>query len=152
MADVLEPLERGLGGALGGLDHRAALGLVRRRARQSTSGVLVQAGGQREGVLHGQLGAGADREVRGVRGVAEQHHVAVCQRSLRTVVKFSHLELLVSTRWPASSSAKISRDPRDRLLVADARAGSSVVRSRRSRPARQTSSCISTMNVEPASE
>ena len=32
-----------------------------------------------------------------------------CQRSLRTVVKFSHLELLASTSWPRSSSAKISR-------------------------------------------
>ena len=43
----------------------------------SDVGLLVQAGGQRQRVLHRQLGAGADREVRGVRGVAEQHDVAV---------------------------------------------------------------------------
>ena len=40
-------------------------------------GRLVQAGGQGERVLHGQLGAGADGEVRGVGGVAEQHDVVV---------------------------------------------------------------------------
>lgn len=75
-ADALEPLQTGLGGALGGLHHRLALGLVGAQ-RLWNSGVFVQAGGERQGVLHGQLGARADREVRGVRRVAEQHHIAV---------------------------------------------------------------------------
>ena len=39
--------------------------------------MLVEAGGEREGVLHRELRAGSDREVRGVRGVAEQHDIAV---------------------------------------------------------------------------
>ncbi len=75
-ADVLEPFEAGLGGALGGFDDRPAFALVRGERRVHV-GVFVQAGGQREGVLHGQLGAGADGEVGGVGGVAEQDDVAV---------------------------------------------------------------------------
>ena len=43
-----------------------------------------------------------------------------CQRSLRTVVKLSHLELLAYNAWPSSSSANSSPDPRDGLLVGDA--------------------------------
>ena len=76
LADVLEPLQAGLRRALGGQHHRPALGLVRRQRRWHV-GVLVQAGGEGQRVLHRQLGAGADREVRGVRGVAEQDDVAV---------------------------------------------------------------------------
>ena len=71
LVEVLEPLQAGLRGALGGEHHGLALGLVRRQ-RGVEVRLLVQARGQGEGVLHGQLGAGADREVRGVGGVAEE--------------------------------------------------------------------------------
>ena len=46
-------------------------------APSSVSGCRAGSRGQRDRVLHGQLGARADGEVRGVRGVAEQHQVAV---------------------------------------------------------------------------
>ena len=74
--DVLEPLPAGLRRPLGGLHDRPPLRLVAGQ-RPLRVGLLVQAGGQRQRVLHGQFGARADGEVRGVRGVAEQHHVAV---------------------------------------------------------------------------
>ena len=75
-----------------------------------------------------------------------------CQRSLRTVVKLSHLELLVRTAWPPQLVGEDLRDPGDRVLVGDARAGRPVS-SVASKPARRhTSSCISTMKVEPESE
>ncbi len=74
--DVLEPLQAGAGGALGGGDDRLALLLVRRQ-RPLHGGLFLQTGGEGERVLHGELGAGADGEVRGVGGVAEQHDVLV---------------------------------------------------------------------------
>ncbi len=74
LTEVLEPFQAGLRGALGGLDDRAALGLVGGQGGIDV-GLLVQARGERQRVLHRQLGARADGEVRGVRGVAEQHHV-----------------------------------------------------------------------------
>ena len=73
------------------------------------------------------------------------------QCSLRTVVKLSHLELLVRTSWPWSSSAKISLI-RSTAYWSETPGGSTSC-SVRSRPARrQTSSCISTMKVEPSAE
>lgn len=74
--DALEPFEAGLGRPLGGLHDRSALLLVRRERGRHVR-VFVQAGGEDEGVLHGELGAGADGEVRGVRGVPEEDDVAV---------------------------------------------------------------------------
>ena len=56
-------------------DDRLALGLVGGQ-RLVQGVVLVQAGGEGEGVLHGELGAGADGEVGGVGGVAEEDDVA----------------------------------------------------------------------------
>ena len=76
LADALEPLQAGLGGTLGGRHHGSAFGLIGGQ-RGLDVRVLVQAGGQGERILHGELGAGTDGEVRGVRGVAEQHHVVV---------------------------------------------------------------------------
>jgi hypothetical protein len=74
--EVLEPLQAGLGGPLRRLHHGPALGLVGgERCRHLV--VLVQAGRECQRVLHGELRAGADREVGGVGGVAEQHHVVV---------------------------------------------------------------------------
>ena len=71
------------------------------------------------------------------------------QRSLRTVVKLIHRELLASTSCPSSTSANSSRDPLDRRLVGLARRERPVGERRRSRPRSHTSSCISTMNVLP---
>ena len=74
-----------------------------------------------------------------------------CQLSLRTVWKFSHLELLVRISWPCSSSAKISA--MRWTACSSETPGAKLSASVRSRPARrQTSSCISTMKVEPDSE
>ena len=78
LAEVLEPLKARLRGALGGGDDGAPFRLVgRQRPGQAFPGVLVEAGRQGQRVLHGQLGPRPDREVRGMRGVAEQHDVAV---------------------------------------------------------------------------
>ncbi len=78
-ADVLEPFEARLCGPLRGFDDRPALGFVCGE-RTGHVRMLVEAGCQGEGVLHGELGAGADGEVRGVGGVAEQHDVLVAPR------------------------------------------------------------------------
>ena len=74
--DMLEPDQRHVGGVLGLLDLLAPAVLVflqggidRRRLRHRV--------GQRDGVFHRELGAGADREMRGRLGVAEQHHVVL---------------------------------------------------------------------------
>ena len=73
---MLEPDQRHVGGVLGLLDFLAPAffielqgGLDRRRGMHRIR--------QRDGVLHRQLGAGADREMRGRLGVAEQHHVVL---------------------------------------------------------------------------
>lgn len=75
-AEVLEPAQTGGGSALRGLDDRAALLLVRGE-RLFEARLLLDAGGECESVLDGEFGAGADGEVRGVGGVAEEHRVAV---------------------------------------------------------------------------
>ena len=73
---LLEPLEAGLRRALQRLHLRPPLGLVRGQ-RGLQIAMLAERPRQGDRVFHGQLGARADREVRGVRGVAEQHHVVV---------------------------------------------------------------------------
>ena len=76
LAQVLEPLQAGLRRPLSGQHHGPAFFFIGLQ-RGADLSLFVQAGGQGERVLHGQLGARADGEVRGVRGVAEQHDVAV---------------------------------------------------------------------------
>ena len=74
-----------------------------------------------------------------------------CHRSLRTVWKLTHFELLVRIRCPRSSSAKISliRSTACSSLTPGAKTSCSVWSS----PARRhTSECISTMKVEAESE
>ena len=147
LADVLEPLQAGLRRALGGEHHRPPLGLVRRQRRRDV-GLLVQAGGQRQRVLHRQLGARADGEVRGVRGVAEQHDVAVPPASrLRTVREAEPLRVVGQHRVPVEDvGEQIARSGRStpRRLAPGGKARPA----KASKPARrQTSSCISTMNV-----
>ena len=74
----LEPLERGLSRALGALDDRPPLGLVGIQCRsdaRAQAGVRAKRPRQRHRILHRQLRPRPDREVRGVRGVPEQHHV-----------------------------------------------------------------------------
>ncbi len=61
---------------LGGGDDGAPLGLVGGECLGERR-LFLQAGGEREGVLHGELGAGADGEVGVVGGVADQDGVAV---------------------------------------------------------------------------
>ena len=74
--DMLEPDQRHVGGVLDLLDLLAPAMLVglqrgidRRRLRHGV--------GERNRVFHRELGAGADREMRGRLGVAKQHHVVL---------------------------------------------------------------------------
>jgi hypothetical protein len=75
---VLEPLEARLGRLLR-LQHLdvARVLVGRQHARDVARAVRAERIEERDGVFHRELRARADREVRGVRGVAEQHHVAV---------------------------------------------------------------------------
>src|SRR5207253_3940667 len=73
---LLEPLETRLGRALQGFHLRPALGLVGGQ-RAPDLAMLAQRAAERDGVFHGQLGAGADREVGGVGGVSDEDDVVV---------------------------------------------------------------------------
>lgn len=73
---LLEPAQARCGGALGGGDDGPPLGLVRGEGCGQVR-LLLDTGGERQGVLDGELGAGADREVGGVGGVADEDRVAV---------------------------------------------------------------------------
>ena len=72
--DRFEPLEARLGRALEALHLGPPAGFVAGE-RSGDRALRLERRGQRDGVLHGQLGARADREVRRVGGVAQQHHV-----------------------------------------------------------------------------
>jgi hypothetical protein len=63
------------------IDARLALELV---FRQSTTdiGLRLQRVHQRDRVLHRKLGAGSDREVRGVRRVTDQYNIVVVPGSV----------------------------------------------------------------------
>ena len=75
---VLEPDQRHVGGVLGLLDLEAPLGLVmRQRPLHVASAGGLERFEQRDRVFHRELGAGADREMRGRLGVADQHDVVV---------------------------------------------------------------------------
>ena len=76
LAEILEPLEARLRRPLRRHDDRLALRFVRLE-RERDALLLVEARRERERVLHRELGAGADREMRGVRSIPEDHHVAV---------------------------------------------------------------------------
>ena len=76
LPEILEPLQACLRRPLRRQHDRPALGVVRSERLGGVT-VLVQARGERKRILHGQLGARTDGEVRGVRGVAEEHDVAV---------------------------------------------------------------------------
>jgi hypothetical protein len=73
---VLEVLEAHLRGALQALDRGPALGFVGLQGI-GDGALFAQRAGEHDGVLHGELRAGADREVRGVGGVSQQHNVAM---------------------------------------------------------------------------
>ena len=76
-AEVLPPRQAGPGRALDLVHRRAAGRLEGLEGGVEVAGVLRQALHQGGGVLHGHLRAGADREVGGVGGVAEDHDVAL---------------------------------------------------------------------------
>ena len=71
---LLEPLEAHLGRPLDRLHLGPPLLLVGVE-RAGDVAVTVERRGQRDGVLHRELGPGADREVRGVGGVTDEHDV-----------------------------------------------------------------------------
>src|SRR5437762_3220855 len=73
---VLEPLEARLGRPLQRLDLRPPLGFVGGQ-RASHVAMLAKRLRQRDGVFYRELGTGADREVGGVGGVADEDDVVV---------------------------------------------------------------------------
>ena len=74
-ADVLEPLHRVLRRALDLQHlHGARILVDRQHPVQSIGSLLAEAARELDRVLEGELRARADRVVRGVRGVAHQHH------------------------------------------------------------------------------
>ena len=73
---LLEPLQADLRRALHGVDAGPALGLVGIE-RVVDLAVFLQRLRQRDRILHRELGARADREMRGVGGIAHQHDVLV---------------------------------------------------------------------------
>ena len=91
------------GGLLEALDDRLALELVVHE-RALDVAVARKRLGERDRVLHGQLRARADREVRGVGGVAQQHDVAAVPALVADQQELIHSERLVMRRWPLSSS------------------------------------------------
>ena len=74
--DMLEPDQRHVGGVLGLLDLLAPAVLVGLQGRIHCRRLRHRLC-ERDGVFHGEFGAGADREMRGRLGVAEQHHVVL---------------------------------------------------------------------------
>ena len=71
---VFKPLQAGLGGALQALDHRAARGFIRCQRRRHTA-VGQQCITQRNRVFQRQLGSRANRKVRSVYSIPQQHDV-----------------------------------------------------------------------------
>ena len=67
---VLEPDERHVGRVLGLLDLLAPAGFVERTARPRHVGIAPEGLVERDGILHRELGAGADGEMGGRLGVA----------------------------------------------------------------------------------
>lgn len=134
--ELLEPAEAGGGRALGGLDDRAALGLVRGECL-AEGRLFLDAGGECERVLDGELGTGADGEVGGVGGVAEQHRIAVGPAVVDDGTEGDPGGVVAAEGRPPRASAKIL-----------AHWSVDCSSSQASRPAaRQTSSRISMMTV-----
>ena len=135
---VLEPLEARLRRALQALDRGPPRRSRRRRAPRGRRRGLERLH-QRDRVLHRQLGAGADREVRRVRGVAGEHEVAVMPGA-------------VANGREAAPDRAVRDQPVARQLVGEQRARrtrSSVASLACSSPAaRHVSSRASTMKVE----
>ena len=74
---VLEPFLAGARRRLEPCHHRTAFRLVGgERRRNVPAAGFAERTRQADGILHRELGAGADREVRRVGRVAHQHHVA----------------------------------------------------------------------------
>ena len=117
--DMLEPDQRHVGGMLGLLDFLAAAvfvllqrGLDRRRALHGV--------GQRDRVFHRELGAGADREMRGRLGVAEQHHVVLDPALAADHREIAPHRAIDQERMPFEEPAENLRHPVGGLLLAQA--------------------------------
>ena len=151
LADALEPFQARPGRRAGWTPPRAGARPRRRTARIRRPGVR---GGKPPGRGNLPWRAWCRNRWRSARcGRHRPRSTTLLWRQLwlRTVLKFSHLELLDRTSWPSSSSAKIERI----LAIAfssDTPGGKTSVAVSSKPAARHTSSCISTMNVEPSSE
>ena len=136
--DMLEPDQRHVGGVLGLLDLLAPAVLVglqrgidRRRLRHGV--------GQRDRVFHRELGAGADREMRGRLGVAEQHHVV-----LDPALAADHRE--IAPHRAVDQQRMAVEEPAENLAPSDRRiAARSGLRARR---AAKVSASVSKIQVE----
>jgi hypothetical protein len=84
--------------------RQAALPVERQRLRQAAR--IAQGLPQRDGVLHGQARAGADRKMRGAQRVAHQHHIAEAPLPVRDRRETgASKDLLESIGWPSRSLA-----------------------------------------------
>ena len=118
--DALEPLEARLRGALRALHDRPALVLVGGERGPDVAAVAER---PREGdrVLHRELRARPDREVRGVRGVAEQHDVLVRPVLVADGVEVQPARVVGDERVVAEDVGEQLAAERDALLVVLAR-------------------------------
>ena len=120
LRDVLEPLQACLRRALRALDHRPALGFVGDQSCLHAR-VFVQACGQRERILHRELGPGPDRKMSRVRGVPDQEQISVSPGPRANCGKPDPAAVVRDQR---SSLERVREDlgaKRDPLLVAFAR-------------------------------
>ena len=133
-AEVRRALARG---RLRPLDDRRALELVVDDRRVDVPAASHERVRERDRVLHRQLRPGADREVRGVRGVAEQHDPAVVPDPVR------HLREVEPDR-PVGEQLASAEVVREELLAE----GEALLLVHPVQPAaRHTASGHSTMNV-----
>ena len=146
LLEILEPLLARCCGALRARDERPARLLVGSQCR--TDGRLVaESRHQRRRILDGELRRRADREVRGVRGIAEQGDVAVVPALDSHRREAEPLRVVAEQPVAVEQVAEHLGHDRDALPVAVP--GRCAVSAKRSKPSwRQTSVRISTMNVD----
>ena len=118
LPELLEPLQTRLGGSLGALDDRPAL-LVVGLQRRLDGGLLPQASRQRQGVLHRELRARSDAEVRRVRGIAHEDQVVVHQGLIADRSEGDPLAVVRDQGVIAQDVGEDLLDASDTRLVAD---------------------------------
>ena len=103
---MLEEDERHVRRVLGLLDLLAAAGLVEGE-RAADARVALEGLVERDRVLHGELGARADGEMRRRLGVADSTLLPSTQRLLRIIGKLRQIERLIRIGWPSRNQPKM---------------------------------------------